>query len=289
MAIQAAELFSRDPGRTIDLSGLSAAGIFNGLAQSVNRFSPQQAAPDMEPAAADTGSGYAPEDLFQPPAREAVMPSNPAAASQPLPDANPDDNNVARETQTDYNMDPSISQGHYGDYTDFMFESEARFNRAGKLRVYEPPPGDGGGEYEVAGITQAAEPREAATLKQMVENGQTEEATAYAKNFYQKRAEPYTSLTGNKGLQLQIADATHHRGEGGLRRILQRATGSDSKDYGELVSGLSARKDSLEAFDKARRDYEWEEVDRGLPWRRKFRQGLENRFNNAAAAARSFL
>lgn len=168
---------------------------------------------------------------------------------------------------------------------DFTFQREARRDSQGNLRVYRPPEGDGGGSYEIAGITARYQPKEAARLKRLIESGNTAQAEREAKEFFRKRAEPFVSKTDDRGLQLQISDAVHHRGEGGLRRILQRATGSDSKSHAQLIRALDARPDALARFDKARRDYEWQEVDRGRASRRKFREGLSNRFSQANAAA----
>jgi hypothetical protein len=64
---------------------------------------------------------------------------------------------------------------------------------------------------------------------------------------------------------------------------------SDSKDYGELIGELNNMSDPLDALNAARQDYEWEEVERGRASRKKFRPGLQNRFNKADAAARRLI
>lgn len=300
MAIKAADLFRQKPDSFLDFSAISPAAIFNrsvvprtnGLLQL---FGPEdeQEAPEMTPmgssAPQDVSARFGPtafeepETDFLPPPREAPAVRQPVA-----------------EPETDYNAAPQepavaaapnvAAQGQgSGDFADFMFESEARKDSQGRLQVYNPPSGDGGGAYEVAGITATYQPKEAARLKAMIDAGRNDEAVAAAKDFYRQRAAPFTSLTQNKGLQLQLADTVHHRGEGGLRRVLQRATGSDDGDYGALINQLSTREDALDAFHSARQAYEWEEVDRGRASRKKFRKGLQNRFNKADSAARQFL
>lgn len=179
-----------------------------------------------------------------------------------------------------------VSQKKNIDPASFTVSQEARRDKAGNLKVYSPPSGDGGGSFEVAGITQRYNPEEAARLRALVQSGRSDLAEEEARKFIAGRAEPYTSKTDDPGLKLLITDTTHHRGEGGLRRVLQRATGSDSKDYGQLIADLQSSGDPIGAFSNARRDYEWEEVDRGRGSRAKFRTGLANRFDNAEGAAR---
>lgn len=168
---------------------------------------------------------------------------------------------------------------------DFTFRKEAQF-RGGKLAVYKPPAGDGGGAFEVAGITARYQPKEAAELKALIEAGRHQEAESKAKLFFAKRAEPFVKYTNRAGIQLQLTDIVHNRGEGGLRSILQRATGmTGEKDYQKLIEALNADPQALEKLHKARVAYEMEVVDRGRSSRAKFRQGLMNRFNAAYAAS----
>ncbi len=288
MAIHPVELFSQDPGFIGDFSQIQPGEIFNRvIAARVNGLESRYAAPEPEEEEdalppPDIG-GLTPRDLFNPPGSQESLP----LPAQQAPD-------IAPPMEENYNAPvlqarPQASGPPMaGDPADFIFNSEARRGPDGKLQVYQPPSGDGGGAFEVAGITARYQPQEAARLRDLINSGRSDEAEAEAKAFYRKRAAPFTAHTANKGLQLQLADAVHHRGEGGLRRILQRAAGSDSKDYATLIGSLSSRPDGLEAFDQARRAYEWEEVDRGRDSRKKFRKGLENRFDKAAAAARQF-
>jgi hypothetical protein len=172
------------------------------------------------------------------------------------------------------------------DPVDFIFNSEAQRDKAGRLKVYNPPSGDGGGAFEVAGITARYQPKEAAKLRDLIQQGKHKEAETYAKDFYRKRAEPFIKYTDKAGIQLQLADTVHHRGEGGLRRVLQRATGSNSKSYEDLIGQLNEDPKALDKFNRARVDYEMEEIDRGRASRQKFKKGLLNRFKNADIAAR---
>jgi len=171
------------------------------------------------------------------------------------------------------------------DFASFTFEREAQRDSKGRLKVFTPPSGDGGGAFEVAGITAKFQPKEAARLKSLIEAGNHDQAEREAKAFYAKRAAPFIKHTNNEGIKLQLADTVHHRGEGGLRKILQKATGSSSKSHAQLISSLSNDPKALSKFNKARNDYEWNEIDRGRASRKKFRKGLQNRFNKAHQAA----
>lgn len=208
----------------------------------------------------------------------------------PLPNNGMEQSSNPLVPTTNFNMNPSTPsyQAPTGDFdpADFTFQREARKDDQGRLSVYAPPKGDGGGAYEVAGITAKYQPNEANRLKSLIAQGKHDQAEQEAKEFYRKRASPFIQHTTNKGLQLQLADSVHHRGEGGLRRILQRATGFDTKNYGQLISQLEKDPQALDRFNKARIDYEMKEIDRGRQSRVKFREGLMNRFTQAHQAAK---
>jgi len=278
--IRPIEIFSPDPGRIMDFSGVPVAEIFNGSvvarSQAMDREQPEEPAP---------APSITPQSLFGA-ERGADLFSMPRQSTAPAPGA-------ARSSTPGEYPDMGIYDAPLGSAPsspeDFIFQSEARRDGKGRLQVYTPPSGDGGGSFEVAGITARYQPKEAARLKALVEAGQTDQAEAEAKDFYRRRAAPFTRFTDNPGLQLQLADTVHHRGEGGLRRVLQRATGSGAKDYGELIGTLGSDPAALDKFNAARQDYEWEEVERGRASRKKFRSGLQNRFNKADAAARRLI
>jgi hypothetical protein len=263
----------------MDFSGVPVAEIFNGSVVARSQAMEREQPEEPEPPSFTPQSLFTPErgaDLFSMP-RQSVAPS-PGAAQSSVPGEYPDMGIY----------DAPIGGGSMKP-EDFIFESEARRDAKGRLQVYVPPSGDGGGSFEIAGITARFQPKEAARLKALVESGQTDQAEAEAKDFYRRRAAPFTRFTENPGLQLQLADTVHHRGEGGLRRVLQRATGSGAKDYQELIGTLSNDPEALDKFNAARQSYEWEEVDKGRSSRKKFRQGLQNRFNKADAAARRLI
>ena len=291
MAIKFAEVFRQDPLRALDFTSgaLDLADIFNQTIQPLNQLeADNEPDPFVEQANrdADAALSYvspAPISQFgfeSPTTQLDEIPATPAV-SQPQAVA---PLSTRPSSMSNLSSNPRPNAGGF-DPAAFTFEREARRDSGGNLRVYTPPAGDGGGAYEVAGITARYQPQEASKLRSLIQQGRGAEAEEEAKSFFRRRAEPFTKFAQQPGLQLQIADSVHHRGEGGLRRILQRATGSDSKSYSELVSTLDSRPDALERFNKARVDYELQEVDRGRASRQKFRQGLLNRFAAANQAA----
>jgi hypothetical protein len=169
------------------------------------------------------------------------------------------------------------------DAASVVYDNEVRRDSKGNPTIYNPPSGDGGGAFEFAGITARYQPKEAARLRSLIDQGKVQEAEDEAKAFYRKRAEPYVKHSSDPGIQLQLTDTVHHRGEGGLRQILQRATGSNSKSYGELIQMLEKMPNAHDKFHQARRSYELEVVDRGRKSRKKFRPGLLNRFDKMHA------
>lgn len=278
--IKAAEFFSSDPGKIADFSKIPVAQIFNGSVLARAQNFEREMSPPAEPepsASVSPQTLFAPEsgaDLFEMPRQSAA----PQASTEP---------GVYPSMQENY--DAPLPAGGPTDPAEFTFGVEARRDKQGRLRVYSPPSGDSGGAFEIAGITSRFQPKEAARLRQLVESGQSDVAEAEAKDFYRRRAAPFIGFTENKGIQFQVSDIVHHRGEGGLRRVLQRAAMSDDKDYGKLIAELNNMSDPLGALHAARQDYEWEEVEKGQAERKKFRQGLQNRFNKADAAARGLI
>jgi hypothetical protein len=60
---------------------------------------------------------------------------------------------------------------------------EARRDRRGRLQIYTLPRGDGGGRFEVAGVTERHHPSEAHHLAQLIKTGHYDEAEQLAIEF----------------------------------------------------------------------------------------------------------
>lgn len=166
---------------------------------------------------------------------------------------------------------------------------EARRDANGHLQVYELPAGDGGGEYEVAGINEGFHPEEAAQLKALIEAGRFDEAETAAENFvltYTAVAVPWSK--NDAGLEFFLRDCVFNRGPTGAARILQTALSVEvDGEVGPIT--LAALNNAspavlLSALRAAREQYERRNRDESS----KFWAGLVNRWNNALAAAQTF-
>lgn len=108
----------------------------------------------------------------------------------------------------------------------FILNHEARRDAQGRLVVYKLPAGDGGGEYEVAGINARYHPQAAAALKELIEAGRHEDAEHQAAlHIGQYVAGPAGWAGGRPGVALMIADAAFNRGHAGAAWIAQHALG----------------------------------------------------------------
>jgi hypothetical protein len=108
----------------------------------------------------------------------------------------------------------------------FIYEHEARFED-GHLAVHHPIKGDGGGDFEVAGITQRHHPFIAETLLAHINAGNYAEAETLALGFMLSyTSAPVVMLQPQKhGVEMFLRDTIFSRGEVGAVKILQMALG----------------------------------------------------------------
>lgn len=165
---------------------------------------------------------------------------------------------------------------------------EARRDSKGRLAVYDLPPQDGGGTYEVAGINDRYHPMQAAKLKGLIEAGKYAEAEDAAENYILAYTDAAAQWHKDPGVEFYLRDSFFNRGPKGAARILQIALGVE--DDGVVGPGTRAAMASVTAADlltrlrAAREEYEREVVG----YREVFWRGLTNRWNNALAAAKKF-
>jgi lysozyme family protein len=184
-----------------------------------------------------------------------------------------------------------------------IVEFEGRY-AGGKLQWYKLPPGDGGGEYEVAGINQRYHPAKAAQLKRLIDNGQYEQAEAEAAAYI----EEYTrgvlrffpspqAADENPPIEFVLRDCGFNRGMRGAATVLQLALGVRPVDG--VVGPMSHREFArqlehpgatavLRAITQARETYErnkfaWKTSARDES--SKFWRGLSNRWAKAHQVA----
>lgn len=169
---------------------------------------------------------------------------------------------------------------------------EARRDAQGHLAVYNLPPGDGGGRYEVAGINERYNPEVCDQLVNLVQTGQFAEAERVANEFIASDTDKAASWSTVPAMEFFFRDCVFNRGGKGGARIVQRAVGVDDDGaVGPITKQAiaAAQQDPLAFLDTlraAREQYERDVVGRdetSIFW-----NGMVNRWNKAVAAAKTF-
>jgi hypothetical protein len=177
-----------------------------------------------------------------------------------------------------------------------------------KLQMYKLPSGDGGGEWECAGINSKYHPQECAKLRGLIEGGAYEEAEHEAARYI----EEYTrgvlrffpspqSADENPAIEFVLRDTAFNRGMKGAATVLQIALGM--KEIDGIVGVMTHREFSrqlddpgsaevLKALTAARETYErnaysWKPQSRDES--SKFWKGLSNRWAKAHTTASEFV
>jgi peptidoglycan hydrolase-like protein with peptidoglycan-binding domain len=170
---------------------------------------------------------------------------------------------------------------------------EARRDSQGHFVVYKLPAGDGGGEYEVAGINNKYHPVAAKKLKDLVENKQYDQAESYATAYIAEYTDKVKSWTSVNGIEAFLRDSYFNRGPTGSARIFQIALKvRDNGDVGTTTLDAARRAESqprklLQDLREAREFYERKVVKRdesSIFWK-----GLVNRWNKALKFSLSLL
>jgi Predicted Peptidoglycan domain len=169
---------------------------------------------------------------------------------------------------------------------------EARRDAQGHLKVYELPPDDGGGRYEVAGINEKYNKAVCDALVDLIHQGKFAEAEKRATEFIADDTDIVATWTKVPALESYLRDCAFNRGRKGSARILQRTLGvaEDGIVGQNTLSALAhAEQDAAAFLDKlraAREDYERDPVGRDES--SHFWQELVNRWNKALVVAKGF-
>jgi len=180
----------------------------------------------------------------------------------------------------------------------FMLDAEARRDNKGRLQVYNPPSNDGGGKYEVAGITSRHHPGMASALKTLIKYGMHDEAEELAMVYYRNYTSRATRFVRSEALRYLFRDIYLNRGPGGLNGTLRFTLGQNPTTkkaaYKSLTSSEARQiwrmenENALGLIDtvtKAREKYEREIVG----YRANFWKGLNNRWAKSRDNAISLL
>ena len=176
----------------------------------------------------------------------------------------------------------------------FIVDFEARRDAQGRIQVYKLPAGDGGGEYEVAGINNKYHPDEAASLRHLVMSGRFKDAEQQAQVYIATFTDAVVTWCPITAVEAYLRDCAFNRGAGGAARIFQRALGVEPDGrVGPITLGAASKltdkgaKKFLTALREAREYHERHFVGRDES--SKFWKGLVNRWNKALEMAASFL
>ena len=170
---------------------------------------------------------------------------------------------------------------------------EARRDSQGRLKVYELPPGDGGGMYEVAGINDRYHPVEARQLKELIEQGRYKEAEDYASAYIAAYTDGVARWTNITSVEAFLRDSCFNRGFVGAARIFQIALDVEVDGVVGSITLRAARKAEtqpqmlLQSLRESREKYERTWVGRDESSR--FWEGLVNRWNKALRFSLSLL
>jgi lysozyme family protein len=171
-----------------------------------------------------------------------------------------------------------------------IVDFEARRDH-GRLMVYNLPPGDGGGRYEVAGINERYNKAVCDELVALIRSGRQAEAEQRADAYIADNTDIAAQWTSNPGVEFYLRDCVFNRGERGAAWILQKAVGVDTDQAVGSHTLAAVQRDEarplalLDDLRQAREAYERLRRDESSP----FWKGLVNRWNNALAAAKTFL
>jgi|TARA_R110000787_G_scaffold336_8_gene1277 hypothetical protein len=171
----------------------------------------------------------------------------------------------------------------------FIMEMEGRRDENGCLEVYYLPEGDGGGDYEVAGINNKYHPKQALHLKTLVENGNCVASELYAINYIKD----YTSVDPewhyDDRVNAYLMDCRFNRGPTGAAYIFQHSlevagtyTGGLDGVVGSGTRAAAAKHTAEDLLLRLHLSRQWYERERvGRDESSDFWSGLTNRWVNA--------
>lgn len=122
----------------------------------------------------------------------------------------------------------------------FIMQSESN----GSLAVHKLPAGDGGGEYEVAGLNQRDDNAELQHVIALMKEGKRDEAMQYVAAAYVRKTQStvdwlHARGINNPAIEYMARDMAFNHGNGGARSILNRALAANKGgDVTSLVTNI---------------------------------------------------
>jgi hypothetical protein len=159
----------------------------------------------------------------------------------------------------------------------WIVNQEARRDAHGRLKVYHLPANDGGGRFEVAGISERYDTRKCLQLVAMLNTGKHAAAEREAAQYIANQTDPAAKWTRLPAAELFLRDTIFNRGLGGAAKILQMAV--DAVARSQIATAVLQAEQNprrfIERLRAAREQYEWKVVGR----RANMVAGLTNRWN----------
>lgn len=96
------------------------------------------------------------------------------------------------------------------------------------LRVTSLPSGDGGGQWEIAGICDGIEPNEFRKIKGLLDTGKRDEAWEECLRYVLQNTEPLLThgVAGGYAIEFMLRDMTFNMGVAGTTKVVQRMLGT---------------------------------------------------------------
>jgi len=176
----------------------------------------------------------------------------------------------------------------------YIFDSEARRDKSGRLAVYRLPAGDGGGTFEVAGINDRYDPVQAKALADLISKKKYGEAESYAIEYFLQNTDIAGGWAPTPAIETILRDAAFNRGKTGCAKILQMALNVEVDGnvgpitLAALVKASREPRAFLLRFREAREAYE-RKVAPPVGSRAKFWKGLVNRWDSSTKFANTLI
>jgi hypothetical protein len=160
----------------------------------------------------------------------------------------------------------------------WIVNQEARRDAQGRLKVYNLPANDGGGRFEVAGISERYDTGVCLKLVAMLNAGQYAAAEHEAALYIASQTDAAAKWTRLPAAELFLRDTIFNRGLGGAIKILQMALGvvARSQIATAVLQAEQNPRHFIQSLRAAREQYEWKVVGR----RANLVAGLINRWNH---------
>jgi hypothetical protein len=179
---------------------------------------------------------------------------------------------------------------HLQRFAVFVFDHEARKDKDGnRPAIYELPPNDGGGRYEIAGINERYDLETVTRLVKLIQRKEFGIAQAVCRAYYVSNTNAVATWSTSPAIEFFLRDTAFNRGVRGAAKIAQMAVDTQvDGNVGPITRAALAKADPLVLLGRLRiacANYE----DAVAGARPNLRQGLINRWNDRLAFAKTFL